>query len=180
MHDPQAIVRDWLKALATLTQANMAKDELVGKLGAYVPMLLQRFGSTAAFCPDSLEHVASQCKFFPTYAELCDALVPWWREHRPMPPLIAAKEATPPSEPPSPRHPNELQHVASVVARVIGELKQEETEKAAYYAKANNALPATRREMTRAELTEAYKRAGVKGPDLPKPTFRVVPAHNDA
>jgi hypothetical protein len=89
MHDA---IRDWLKALAVLCAANVSKAELSGKLNAYVPMLAQDF-DRGAFSPASLAAVARQCKFFPSYAELAEALAPWWRENRPPQRAIASDQS---------------------------------------------------------------------------------------
>jgi hypothetical protein len=86
MHDKIPAIRDWLKALAVLCASNLGKAELLGKLNAYAPMLAQEFGE-GAFCATSLATVGRQFKFFPSYAELTEALSPWWKEHRP--PLVA-------------------------------------------------------------------------------------------
>ena len=45
-----------------------------------------------AFCLGSLEAVATQCKFAPSYAELRGHLAEWWRRHRPTPTAIPGKQ----------------------------------------------------------------------------------------
>jgi hypothetical protein len=91
MPDKAAIIRDWLKALATLCASNLEKDDLQGKLRAYTPMLSQEFPQEA-FSPAALAHVARACTFFPSFAELCAALAPWWKEHRPQPIAITSDQ----------------------------------------------------------------------------------------
>jgi hypothetical protein len=91
MPDQAAIIRDWLKALATLCASNLEPDDLRGKLRAYVPMLSQEFPQEA-FGPAALAHVARSCTFFPSFAELCAALAPWWKEHRPTPIAITSDQ----------------------------------------------------------------------------------------
>lgn len=75
------IVRDWLKALGSLSAGSLPGAEVDAKLGTYAPLLVQDF-PPSAFCPASLAAVARQCKFFPSYAEICDLLSPWWRAYR--------------------------------------------------------------------------------------------------
>jgi hypothetical protein len=91
MPDKAAIIRDWLKALATLCASNLEPDDLRGKLRAYVPMLSQEFPQEA-FSPAALAHVARAGAFFPSFAELCNALAPWWKEHRPQPIAITSDQ----------------------------------------------------------------------------------------
>ena len=66
-------VVDWLKDLGRLIAPTMPPKEVSDRLTALVPLLVNRYGS---ICFDSVsrEHVARQCRFFPSYAELCDAL----------------------------------------------------------------------------------------------------------
>lgn len=80
-------VRDWLKALGALTAAVMTNNEAKARVSAIATLLANEF-PTAAFCPASLAHVARECRHFPTYAELCDLLGPWWKQHRPEPTMI--------------------------------------------------------------------------------------------
>lgn len=84
MDNKQSAIRDWLKALAVLCASGPNKNELLGKLNAYVPMLAQEFPKEA-FSPISLAEVGRKFTFFPSYAELTQALSPWWKEHRPPP-----------------------------------------------------------------------------------------------
>jgi hypothetical protein len=80
-HPAPKVVRDWLKALGSLTAGSLPGAEVDAKLGTYAPLLAQDF-PPSAFCPASLAAVARQCKFFPSYAEICDLLSPWWRAYR--------------------------------------------------------------------------------------------------
>jgi hypothetical protein len=81
-------IRDWLKALGTLTAGTMQADEADAKLRAYAPLLSQQFRPTAFTAP-SLEHVASQCRFFPSYAEVVKYLGEYVRDHPQTIPALA-------------------------------------------------------------------------------------------
>lgn len=80
--------RDWLKALGALTINQGSREESETKIAAYVPLLEMRF-DLEAFSGESLEYVASHCKFFPAYAEITEHLGKWWQENRPRPVLIS-------------------------------------------------------------------------------------------
>jgi hypothetical protein len=108
---PIATVREWIIALGVLTAGNMTRAEAEMKLRAYVPLLQDNFPA-GAFTQDSLHHVASKCKWFPTYAEVVEHLGEWWRPRRP--PLVAIQ---PPDIPP--RRPDATdQERAYVTARM--------------------------------------------------------------
>jgi hypothetical protein len=77
-------IRDWLKALGSLAASTLSAKEFDARISAYVPLLAADFPQ-AAFGPVSLAMVARQCQFFPSYAEICKHLGPWWRENRPKP-----------------------------------------------------------------------------------------------
>ena len=87
----QAVTRDWLKALGTLVAGSLPANESRAKLNLLAPMLAEEFPA-GAFTPPSLAAVARQCKFFPSYAEICEVLSPWWKEHRPPHRAIAADQ----------------------------------------------------------------------------------------
>ena len=76
-----AIIRDWLKALAALVAASMSGEEISARIGALTPHLAAEFPRDA-FCRASLTAVARQCRFFPNFAELCEALTAWVKQHR--------------------------------------------------------------------------------------------------
>lgn len=116
---PIAAVREWTIALGILTAGNMTRADAEMKLRAYVPLLQDNF-PPAAFTQDSLHHVARQCKWFPSYAEVVEHLGSWWKEHRP--PL----RALPPPDIPPPRPPatpEEIEYVHARVAEVIAALR---------------------------------------------------------
>lgn len=87
--DPR--IRDWLKALGTLSSGTMTAQEANARINAMTPLLANEF-TPAAFTPASLAVVARACKFFPTYGELCDVLGPWWKANRPTPIAITADQ----------------------------------------------------------------------------------------
>src|SRR4029077_21044659 len=74
-----------------------------------------------AFTPQSLEYVAAKAvKGFPVYGELAAWLADWWREHRPLPPML------PPPEPIRQRdEPTEEEkaHVSRIVAELVRDLR---------------------------------------------------------
>lgn len=162
------LVRNWLKMIGALNVGAMTSDEFEWRLQVLTSALADDFPNEA-FTPASAKHLASQTKYFPVYGEAFPLLQAWWREHRPTPPAIAWQPAP---EPIPERTPEELQHVSTVTKRILAELSRHAIETAARYRAPDT--PISRREMTRAELTEAYKRAGLRGPELPKPPIRLV------
>ena len=92
---PIGVVREWTIALGILTAGTMTRVEAEMKLAAYVPLLQSNY-PVGAFTQASLHHVAAQCKWFPSYAEVVGHLGDWWREHRPMPPALPPPDRPPP------------------------------------------------------------------------------------
>lgn len=119
-------IRDWLNAIGALTAGSMPVAEARAKLGAYTPLLMQRF-PTVVFTPQSLEAVAAQCKFFPSYAEICDHLGAWWRENRPVEKRLPPPAYDPPRLPPE-RTPEEIAAVSAMVMGLKSELAQRRAE----------------------------------------------------
>jgi hypothetical protein len=118
---PIGIVREWTIALGILTAGTMTRVEAEMKLAAYVPLLQSHF-VVGAFTQQSLHHVAAQCKWFPSYAEVVGHLGDWWREHRPLPPSPPAL----PAPPPLPFHKptdEELAHIRACVEEVTAGLR---------------------------------------------------------
>jgi hypothetical protein len=72
----------WLKSLGTLCAGSMPKAEADLKISAYAGLLAERY-DRAAFCGKSLEAVAAQSKFWPSYGEVCDRLDAWWAANKP-------------------------------------------------------------------------------------------------
>ena len=58
------------------------------KASAALTKMLPMFAKIpdGAFSDEACEHIASQCKRVPNYAELREKLAEWWKEHRPPPP----------------------------------------------------------------------------------------------
>jgi hypothetical protein len=71
-------VIDWLLALAKIVPANPLVPDAGGVIRHYAEMILvgERYDSRD-FNNQSREFVARQCKFWPGYADLCDALDRW-------------------------------------------------------------------------------------------------------
>src|SRR5215472_9384616 len=75
-------IAGWLNDLATITAGTAPLADAKAKIAALSALLIDEFPE-AAFCKQSLVHVAASCKFFPTFSELRDALTAWWRENKP-------------------------------------------------------------------------------------------------
>ena len=155
-------VRDWLKHLGALIAPSMTEQEFDGRINLLAPELAAEF-PTEAYNQESCRAVARECRFFPNYAEACTHLSAWWRQHRfiPWPP-----PHTPAAEP-APRSEAELQHVSIATRRVVADLQAAALEREAHRAKAEPVHQTRRRQLTRAELNEAYRREGLKGPQVP-------------
>lgn len=79
--DEEAIA-DWLLQLVMLIGARLEADDLQTRIDALVGQLSGDFPADA-FCNSSLRLAARKLKFFPSYAELCEVLDEFWREHKP-------------------------------------------------------------------------------------------------
>jgi hypothetical protein len=123
---PVGTVREWTIALGILTAGNMSRADAEMKLRAYVPLLQDNF-PPAAFTQDSLHHVARQCKWFPSYAEVVEHLGGWWKEHRPPFPALPAPEPPPPRPEPTPE---EIAYVQARVAEITAALRVSAIDKA--------------------------------------------------
>jgi hypothetical protein len=93
------VVTKWLSALGTLCAGSMTAEDARTKIGAYATMLDGRF-QPWAYSRRSLEAVAVQSKFWPSYGELCERLDAWCRENKPASdaPRLAAPTDQSPSE----------------------------------------------------------------------------------
>lgn len=80
------IVDKWLRSLGVLCAGTMTADEARTRCAAYSGMIAAEF-PVAAFTLKSLEAVARECRFFPSYGELVDHLGKFWRDHKP--PVLA-------------------------------------------------------------------------------------------
>lgn len=90
-------VRKWLSALGTLCAVNAPEAEATRRVDAYATLLAAEY-EPWAFTRRSLEAIARQCKFWPAYGELCEALSTWCRANMPaqnVPLLAAPIELTP-------------------------------------------------------------------------------------
>jgi len=85
----------WLVKLGVLSAARMSAEEAQTKIEVFAPLLASRF-SSSMLTDHSLGFVAAQCKFFPTYGELCQLLYDYQRENAPPRISVRAKE---PDEP---------------------------------------------------------------------------------
>jgi hypothetical protein len=77
----EAIIRQWLIHLGDVLTVHVSDERATNFLDSFAPLLAMRFDD-AAFTPVSLEHVAAQCKYLPTYGELVPLLQAWMREKR--------------------------------------------------------------------------------------------------
>ena len=80
--------------------------------------MAEDFPADAAFCRESLRHVASECRFFASYAEVHRSLGVWWKENRPHVPALPP----PVPEPREPPTPEALADVRATVRRLAAEL----------------------------------------------------------
>lgn len=69
----------WLNDLAIITAGNAPLADSRAKVAALASMLATEF-PPEAFCRDSLQHVAAECTFFPSYAELTRVLRGWLKD----------------------------------------------------------------------------------------------------
>jgi hypothetical protein len=118
----------------------------------------------AAFSHASLDYVAAECRHgVPTYADVRRHLGVWWKHNRPQTPELHA-----PVKPlPALRTPEEAAEAHRTTVRAMAELKAQGERHNAAFLKATGQQPTQPHHMTRAQLNEAYKRAGLKGPDAP-------------
>jgi len=149
----QFVARRWLIDLGRLTATRSNSGDAVDFVEAMAPMLAMRFPD-GAFTSASLEAVAAECKYLPTYGELVGYLHAWWRDHRPRP---RALPAPPIRQRDEPTH-EEREHVARVTAETIAALQSStqpigDRRPVACY-------------LSRKQLVEAYQRAGVRAPQV--------------
>lgn len=169
------IIRQWLIELGVRIAPAIEPVEFRGRIAVLAGDLAEEFPAEA-FTRASMLHVARKCpRYWPSFGELCDALQPWWRDHRPLPTAIPWQ----PAEPPRERTTEELEHVSKVTRRIVAELRHAAIEREAELARQKPTLRPPARQLTRAELNELYRREGLKGPEVPMvPELRVV-AQND-
>lgn len=152
----QLIAKRWLTDLGKLTAARSSHDEAADFVATSAPMLAMRFPNEA-FNPRSLEAVAAECKYIPIYGELVALLRAWWQAHRPAAPALPAPPIRQRGEP----TPDEIHHVSRVVEETIAALRST-------VQPPEDHRPVARC-LSRQQLSEAYRRAGVQGPVAPAP-----------
>jgi hypothetical protein len=79
----QRHVEQWLIRLGSLASARLSSDEATEFVDKCAGFLAGRFPD-GAFSPASLEHVAAECKYLPTYGEIVAILSPWWADNVPV------------------------------------------------------------------------------------------------
>jgi hypothetical protein len=125
------VVRQWCLSLGVLSAVSVSRQEAEMRLAAYVPMLMDRFPD-GAFTTASLEHVARHAvKGFPTYGELAAWLADWWRDHRPLPPLLEKPKEAPPQPPRVPPTPEEIEYVHRCVQQIAANMRSPWSEREA-------------------------------------------------
>jgi len=75
----QLIVQRWLIRLGRVTAARLSPEDAADFVEEFAPLLATRFGDDA-FTNVSLEFVAAECKYLPTYGELVAHLRDWRRQ----------------------------------------------------------------------------------------------------
>ena len=86
-------VSSWLNDLNDLTAGARPLADSKPKVAALASALSEEFPA-GAFSRQSLMAVARAYKFFPSYAEICDTLSPWWKDHRPTPIAIETDQSS--------------------------------------------------------------------------------------
>ena len=144
-------IRRWIIQLGKLSATNISSDEAADYVQAIEPMLAIHF-PPAAFTLDSLESVASECKYLPTYGEICQHLGAWWQYRKPRPAAISrepARRAEPTAE--------ERAHVAWAANQAAADLRS-------VAQPVEERRRPTPRHLTQEQLVRAYKAAGVEPP----------------
>src|SRR6185436_16615613 len=85
----EALARSWLRSLGRLTAATMTPQEAADWLDEIAPFLASRFPDEA-FVSASLEHVAAESRYLPTYGEIV-SLLRAFQERQPATIAIAAR-----------------------------------------------------------------------------------------
>lgn len=161
--------QQWIAMLAKLT-APMHSAVAAKAFTAYLPMLADL--PDEAFCQASLEAVVLEVGHAPPYGVLRKALGEWWRQHRPTPIGIEPPAPPPPRPPPDD---TERAAVSRTVGMIIAGLR-EVTRQREFQMPALRTKPFA--ELSREQLAEAYRRAGLAGPHVPT-KLRVVAAAAD-
>ena len=75
---------------------------------------------------NSLHHVASACKWFPSYAEVIDHLRDWWRANRPTPPALPPPPAL--REVREPLTPEQRERIRQITRETVAALRSSAAE----------------------------------------------------
>ena len=86
-------VSSWLNDLNELTAGSKPLADSKPKIASLAAALGEEF-PPGAFTRQSLLVVARANKFFPSYAEICELLSPWWKDHRPTPIAIETDQSS--------------------------------------------------------------------------------------
>lgn len=152
--------KQWLAMLAKLTSP-MESTVAAQGFAAFLPMLADF--PDAAFTPESLDFVASNCHHgVPNYADVRTHLGAWWKRNRPQ------TEALPAPDPlPKLRTKEEAEWAARTTAKARRDLEMIGERNNAAFMTAHQTTQPKALHLSREQLTEAYRRAGVKGPAIP-------------
>ena len=154
--------KQWLAMLAKLTSPMESTTAAQG-FAAFLPMLADF--PNEAFTPESLDHVASNChRGAPNYADVRRHIGEWWKRNRPQ------TEALPALDPlPKLRTKAEAEWAARTSAKAQRDLEEIGRRNNAAFLTAHQAMKPKALHLTREQLNEAYRLAGVKGPNVPAP-----------
>jgi hypothetical protein len=86
-------VSSWLNDLNELTAGSKPLADSKPKIASLAAALGEEF-PPGAFTRQSLLVVARANKFFPSYAEICELLSPWWKDRRPTPIAIETDQSS--------------------------------------------------------------------------------------
>jgi hypothetical protein len=145
------VAKRWLLSLAQLTAVRLSHDEASAFIETTAPMLAMRFPNEA-LTPASLEAVAAECKYLPSYGEIVPLLRGHWQQHRPLPPLLPPPPSRHRDEPTE----DEREHVARLTAETIAALRSTEQPPEQRRFAANC--------LSREQLTAAYQREQIRSP----------------
>lgn len=110
-------IRQWLIRLGRASGGRISTDEAADYVDGIEPLLVTHW-PPAAFTFASLEHVASQCKYLPSYGEITEHLGDWWRRNRR--PLAIAYE---PPRQPEIHSAEERAHVSWAAAQAVAAIR---------------------------------------------------------
>ena len=152
--------KQWLAMLAKLTSPMESTTAAQG-FAAFLPMLADY--PDAAFTHASLDYVASECRGgVPNYGDVRRHLGAWWKRNRPEVPELPAPDPLPKL-----RTKEEAEWAARTTAKARHDLEAIGERNNAAFLKAHQAMQPKALHLTREQLTEAYRLAGVKGPAIP-------------